>query len=142
VYILSRMLQTLDWLIIAKRPASSISTILTSSEQYFNYIQDENMFINIKIDKEKLGRNWTTTGQATFFECHWKTMKSRVGMINLVYLSSLQCTNICNRIQYSQINCVINHCDRHMFCSIKYIFKISFTFRVLLTITQKAYQNK
>jgi hypothetical protein len=28
------------------------------------------------------------------------------------------------------------------FCSIKYIFKISFTFRVLVTITQKAYQNK
>jgi hypothetical protein len=30
----------------------------------------------------------------------------------------------------------------YIFCSIKYIFKISFTFRVLLTITQKAYQNK
>ena len=32
----------------------------------------------------------------------------------------------------------------YIFWSIKYIFKISFTFRVLLTcnITQKAYQNK
>jgi len=127
VYILSRMLQTLDWLIFAKRPASSISTIFrTRTSSSIS-----------KIDEEKLGRNWTTTGQAIFFECHWKSMKSRVGMINLVYLSSLQCTNICNRIQYSQINCVINHCDRHIFCSIKYIFKISFTFRVLLTITQR-----
>ena len=30
----------------------------------------------------------------------------------------------------------------NIFCCIKYIFKLSFTFRVLLTITQKAYQNK
>jgi hypothetical protein len=46
---------------------------------------------------------------------------------------------------------VINHCDRHIThlgdldISFKYtfcIFKISFTFRVLFTITQKAYQNK
>jgi len=27
-------------------------------------------------------------------------------------------------------------------CSIKYIYKISFPYRVLLTVTQKAYQNK
>ena len=30
----------------------------------------------------------------------------------------------------------------NIFWCIKYIFKLSFTFRVLLTITQKAYQNK
>jgi hypothetical protein len=30
---------------------------------------------------------------------------------------------------------------RYIFCSIKYIFKMSFTFRVLITITQKAYQT-
>ena len=41
-------------------------------------------------------------------------------------------------VQYSQRHSVINHSDRrsthlgdYIFCSIKYIFKISFTFRVL-----------
>ena len=48
-------------------------------------------------------------------------------------------------LQYSRKHSMINHCDRcnsswwfrYIFCSIKYIFKISFTFRVLfITITQ------
>ena len=56
-------------------------------------------------------------------------------------------------VQYSQRHTIINHCDRrithlgdwdiHYIVSFnKYIFKISFTFRVLLTIIQKAYQNR
>jgi len=46
---------------------------------------------------------------------------------------------------------VINHCDRHIthlgdlyisFVLLNISSKLFFTFRVLLTITQKAYQNK
>jgi hypothetical protein len=57
-----------------------------------------------------------------------------------------------NKVQYSQRHTMINLCDRHIthlgdldiiiFCSIKYIFQIFITFRVLLTTTQKACQNK
>ena len=49
-------------------------------------------------------------------------------------------------VQYSQRHTMINHCDRHIthlgdldisfVLLIRYIFKISFTIRVLLTITQ------
>ena len=53
-------------------------------------------------------------------------------------------------VQYSQGHSVINHCDRHIThlgdldisFVLLFIFKISFIFRALLTITQKAYQNK
>ena len=45
---------------------------------------------------------------------------------------------------------VVKHCDRHIthlgemdiFCSVEYIFKISFIFRVLHTITQNAQESK
>ena len=54
-------------------------------------------------------------------------------------------------IQYSQRHTMINHCDRRIthlsdldisFVLLNIISKFSFTFRVLLTITQKTYQNK
>ena len=53
------------------------------------------------------------------------------------------------RIQYSQRHSVINHCDRRIThlgdLNIHVSFallNISLTYRVLLTITQKVYQNK
>ena len=55
------------------------------------------------------------------------------------------------KVQYSQRHTMINHCDRRIthlgdlntsFVLLNIFSKISFTFRVLLTITQKAYQNK
>jgi hypothetical protein len=60
-----------------------IDYCLASSEQYFNYIQDENNINNIS----KLYRNKERDGStgSTTFEWHWNSMKSWVRTNNLVF---------------------------------------------------------
>jgi hypothetical protein len=49
------------------------------------HIQDKNDFNNFKKIIHKWRKNWTTG--ATHFDCHWKSMETRVGMENLVLTS-------------------------------------------------------
>ena len=65
-----------------------IDHCLTSSEQYFSYIQDENKFNNILKLYRNQGRDVSIL--STAFGCYWKSMVNWVGTNKLVIFSALQ----------------------------------------------------
>ena len=73
---------------------------------------------------------------------------SQINLIVKHHRQSLVYKNDFPNIQYSQRHTVINHCDRcithldDLDISFVLLNISSITFRVLLTITQKAYQSK